>query len=43
MVKVPAMVVTTDGFFIAPAIEIFSFNGPVHYDALHIPLRVTVV
>ena len=42
-VKFPVIVVTTDGFFIAPVIEIWRFNGPVHYDELHTPLKVTVV
>ena len=42
-VKFPVIVVTTDGFFIAPVIEILRFNGPVHYDELHTPLKVTVV
>jgi len=37
------MVGTTEGFLIAPEIDILRFNGPLHYDELQIPLKVTVV
>jgi hypothetical protein len=43
IVKFPPIAETTDGFFIAPAIDILRFNGPVHYVELQIPVKVTVV